>query len=74
MAVAHQPSRQAAYIHRGGVTFIQIKRLITAPAALAAEPMTTGGTQRRADRRRPRPHRASGRGATYQRDSPTWRP
>jgi hypothetical protein len=29
---------QAAYIYRGDVTFIQIKRLIAAPAALAAEP------------------------------------
>jgi hypothetical protein len=27
---------QAAYIHRGAVTFIQIKRLIAAPAALTA--------------------------------------
>ena len=33
---------QAAYIYRGGVTFIQIKRLVAAPAALAAEPMTPG--------------------------------
>jgi hypothetical protein len=31
---------QAAYIHRGTVTFIQIKRLIAAPPALAAEPVT----------------------------------
>jgi hypothetical protein len=29
---------QAAYIYRGGVTFIQIKRLVAAPAALAREP------------------------------------
>jgi len=33
---------QAAYLHRGGVTYIQIKRLLAAPAALAGEPMTTG--------------------------------
>jgi hypothetical protein len=33
---------QAAYIHHGGVTFIQIKRLIAAPAALAAEPVAGG--------------------------------
>src|SRR6185437_5443191 len=26
---------QAAYIYRGGVTFVQVKRLIAAPAALA---------------------------------------
>jgi len=31
---------QAAYIYRGGVTFIQIKRLVAAPPALAAEPIT----------------------------------
>jgi hypothetical protein len=30
---------QAAYIYRGGVTFVQIKRLIAAPAALAREPV-----------------------------------
>jgi hypothetical protein len=33
---------QAAYIHRGGVTFIQIKRLIAAPAALTAQPVAAG--------------------------------
>ena len=33
---------QAAYIYRGGVTFIQIKRLIAAPAALTAEPAADG--------------------------------
>jgi hypothetical protein len=33
---------QAAYIYRGGVTFIQVKRLIAAPAALAAEPAAPG--------------------------------
>jgi len=27
---------QAAYIYRGGVTFVQVKRLVAAPAALAA--------------------------------------
>ena len=30
---------QAAYIHRGGVTYVQIKRLVAAPAALAREPV-----------------------------------
>jgi hypothetical protein len=33
---------QAAYIHRGGVTFIQIKRLTAAPAALTSEPVPAG--------------------------------
>jgi hypothetical protein len=36
---------QAAYIYRGGVTFIQIKRLIAAPAALTAEPVADGRPQ-----------------------------
>ena len=31
---------QAAYIHRGAVTFVQVKRLIAAPAALAGQPET----------------------------------
>jgi hypothetical protein len=31
---------QAAYIYRGAVTFVQIKRLIAAPAAIASEPVT----------------------------------
>ena len=30
---------QAAYIYRGGVTFVQVKRLVAAPAALAAAPV-----------------------------------
>jgi hypothetical protein len=29
---------QVAYIHRGGVTFVQVKRLVAAPAALAPPP------------------------------------
>src|SRR5579875_2265446 len=29
---------QAAYIHRGGVTYVQVKRLIAAPAAIAGAP------------------------------------
>lgn len=29
---------QAAYLHRGGVTFTQVKRLVAGPAALATEP------------------------------------
>jgi hypothetical protein len=33
---------QAAYIHRGAVTFIQIKRLVATPAALASEPVAGG--------------------------------
>ncbi len=32
---------QAAYIYRGGVTFVQVKRLIAAPAALAG-PLVAG--------------------------------
>jgi hypothetical protein len=42
---------QAAYIYRGGVTYVQIKRLIAAPAALTAEPAAAGpppGAQERA--------------------------
>jgi hypothetical protein len=35
---------QAAYIYRGGVTFVQIKRLVAAPAALAGERVTAGDT------------------------------
>jgi hypothetical protein len=33
---------QAAYIYRGGVTFVQVKRLVAAPAALAHEPAAPG--------------------------------
>ena len=33
---------QAAYIHRGGVTFVQVKRLTAAPPALPREPVTPG--------------------------------
>jgi hypothetical protein len=33
---------QAAYIYRGGVTFIQVKRLVAAPAALARQPAAPG--------------------------------
>jgi hypothetical protein len=33
---------QAAYIYRGGVTFVQVKRLVAAPAALAREPVARG--------------------------------
>jgi hypothetical protein len=36
---------QAAYIHRGGVTYVQVKRLVTAPAALRAA--GTGATPAR---------------------------
>ncbi|HEX9063567.1 MAG TPA: hypothetical protein VF843_00575 [Streptosporangiaceae bacterium] len=31
---------QAAYIYRGGVTYLQVKRLVTAPAAVSAAPVT----------------------------------
>jgi hypothetical protein len=47
---------QAAYIYRGGVTFVQVKRLVAAPAALAA-PVAA---QRHGDGQRPRPARAAG--------------
>jgi hypothetical protein len=33
---------QTAYIYRGGVTFVQVKRLVAAPAALAREPVAPG--------------------------------
>jgi hypothetical protein len=33
---------QAAYIYRGGVTFVQVKRLTAAPPALPREPMAPG--------------------------------
>jgi hypothetical protein len=33
---------QAAYIYRGGVTFVQVKRLVATPAALTAEPVAGG--------------------------------
>ncbi len=36
---------QAAYIYRGGVTFIQVKRLLAAPAALARSPAPPFGRQ-----------------------------
>ncbi|HEY4463318.1 MAG TPA: hypothetical protein VGN41_11700, partial [Streptosporangiaceae bacterium] len=29
---------QAAYVHQGGVTFVQVKRLVAAPAALSRVP------------------------------------
>jgi hypothetical protein len=33
---------QAAYIYRGGVTYVQVKRLVAAPAALAGQPGAAG--------------------------------
>jgi len=30
---------QVAYVYRGGVTFIQVKRVVAAPAALVAQPV-----------------------------------
>jgi hypothetical protein len=33
---------QAAYIYRGGVTFVQVKRLTAAPPALPREPVAPG--------------------------------
>jgi hypothetical protein len=34
---------QAAYIYRGGATFVQVKRLVAAPAALAGEAVPPPG-------------------------------
>jgi hypothetical protein len=64
---------QAAYIYRGGITFVQIKRLVAAaPAALTAEPVAAGqpsGAQERAagpadGGRHPPPPPANPAGAT----------
>ena len=44
---------QAAYIYRGGVTFVQVKRLVAAPAALAREPMAPGQPVNRTAATRP---------------------
>ena len=48
---------QAAYIYRGGVTYVQVKRLVTAPAALpppAAGPVPRAApTAARAESSRP---------------------
>jgi hypothetical protein len=37
---------QAAYIYQGGVTFVQIKRLVAAPAALPPDSRPAGGPTR----------------------------
>jgi hypothetical protein len=34
---------QAAYLYRGGVTFVQVSRLVATPAAIAAEPAARSG-------------------------------
>jgi hypothetical protein len=54
---------QAAYIYHGGVTFVQVKRLLAAPAALADPPA--------ADRRAPQPAAAAA-GDQGQRASAAW--
>jgi len=52
---------QAAYIYRGGVTFVQVKRLVAAPAALAGAPVaglapaSAEAAHRAAPSREPRP-------------------
>jgi len=46
---------QAAYIHRGGVTFVQVKRLVAAPAALAREPAPGPGPAPEAAAAHPEP-------------------
>jgi hypothetical protein len=50
---------QAAYIYRGGVTFVQVKRLIAAPAALAG-PLVAGPAPGLADGHWGRPAPAAG--------------
>jgi hypothetical protein len=50
---------QAAYIYRGGVTFVQVKRLVAAPAALATPPRP-GPAPLPADGHRGRPVPAAG--------------
>jgi hypothetical protein len=44
---------QAAYIYRGGVTYVQVKRLVAAPAALAREPTAPGPPVSRSAATRP---------------------
>jgi len=41
---------QVAYIHHGGVTFIQVKRLVAGPAALPSGPAVQSGGRQRGDR------------------------
>ena len=40
---------QAGYIYRGGVSYVQVKRLVAAPAAVAAQPAGTGRASQAAD-------------------------
>ena len=56
---------QAAYIYRGGVTFVQVKRLVAAPAALAGPPVADRSPPQAAVARRAAPPRAGrpGQGA-----------
>src|SRR5215475_5984070 len=51
---------QAAYIYRGGVTFVQVKRLVAAPAALAREPAAPGKPVSRPPATRPAARPAGG--------------
>jgi hypothetical protein len=57
---------QAAYIYRGSVTFVQVKRLIAAPPALPREPVPAAEPAGRPAATRPAA-RPAGRGTT---DSP----
>ena len=52
---------QAAYIYRGGVTYVQVKRLVAAPAALAREPVAPEEPVGRAAARFP----VGGQGTTH---------
>jgi hypothetical protein len=55
---------QAAYIHRGGVTFVQVKRLVAAPAALAREPAPAPGPAPEPAADHPEPAAAAGQPRT----------
>ena len=55
---------QAAYIYRAGVTFVQVKRLVAAPAALAREPVAPRQPVGRAAVTRPPAQPADGQPST----------
>jgi len=55
---------QAAYIYRGGVTYVQVKRLVAAPAALAREPAEAAGPAPRPTAAHPEQAAAGGKPRT----------
>jgi hypothetical protein len=61
---------QAAYIYRGGVTYVQVKRLVTAPAALAAPAPESAPQPQEADRRTAGTRGAAARDAAARRPLP----